>query len=36
MTYFRVPLGAHVLETRRVYQREADEKDIGLRVGQRP
>lgn len=30
------PLLPHILETGRVYHREADEEDIGHRVGQRP
>lgn len=36
MTYFRIPLSADVLKTRRVYQREADQKDVGLWIRQRP
>lgn len=32
----RHPFLTHILETGRVYHREADEEDIGHRVGQRP
>lgn len=32
----RHPFFAHVLETGWVHHREADEKDVGHRVGQRP
>lgn len=32
----RLPFLTHVLEAGRIYHREADEEDIGHRVGQRP
>lgn len=36
MAHLRIPLGPDVLETRRIHQRETDEKDVGLRIGQGP
>lgn len=35
MAHLRVPFGPDVFETRRIHQREADEKYISLRIGQR-